>query len=102
MESLSPPSPPNQRWGNGAFWLLRDFILDLGGGGGGGDGGLLFHFISKTFSFPELRSFWSAGSIPAADQKDRSSGNENVSKIVSPRLWSKIPSKDRLAASLIL
>ena len=31
------------------------------------------------FSFPEIRSFWSAAelSIPAADQKDRSSGNEN-------------------------
>ena len=29
------PLPPNQRWENGAFWLLRDFILDLGGGGGG-------------------------------------------------------------------
>ena len=27
---------------NGAFWLLRGFILDLGGGG---DWSLLFHFI---------------------------------------------------------
>ena len=26
-----PPSPPNQGWENGTFWLLRDFILDLGG-----------------------------------------------------------------------
>ena len=46
MENLDPPSPPNQGWENDAFWLLRGFILDLGGGGGGGgDGGLLFHFI---------------------------------------------------------
>ena len=28
-----PPSPPNQGWENGAFWLLRGFILDLGGWG---------------------------------------------------------------------
>ena len=43
-----PPLPTNQGWENGAFWLLRDFILDLGGGGGGaGNGGLLFHFISS-------------------------------------------------------
>ena len=33
MENLSHPSPPNQRWENGAFWLLCDFILDLGGWG---------------------------------------------------------------------
>ena len=25
--------PQNQGWGNGAFWLLRGFILDLGGWG---------------------------------------------------------------------
>ena len=30
-----PPSPANQGWENGAFWLLRGFILDLGGGGMG-------------------------------------------------------------------
>ena len=30
MENLDPP---NQGWENGAFWLLRDFILDLGGMG---------------------------------------------------------------------
>ena len=38
----SPPllPPPNQGWENGAFWLLRGFIL-----GGGGGGGLLFYFI---------------------------------------------------------
>ena len=29
MENLDPPSPPNQGWENGAFWLLRDFILDF-------------------------------------------------------------------------
>ena len=30
------------------------------------------------FSFPELRSFWSASGIdPDTDQKDRSAGNEN-------------------------
>ena len=33
------PRPPNQRWENGAFWLSREFILDLR------DGGLLFYFI---------------------------------------------------------
>ena len=33
MGNLDPPSPPNQGWENGAFWLLRDFILDLGGWG---------------------------------------------------------------------
>ena len=32
MENLDP-SPPNQGWENGAFWLLRDFILDLRGWG---------------------------------------------------------------------
>ena len=32
MENLSPPSPPNQRWENGAFWLLLELVLDLGGG----------------------------------------------------------------------
>ena len=32
----------------------------------------------NAFSFPELRSFWSASGVPDADQKDRSSGNENV------------------------
>ena len=37
-----PHCPPNQGWENGAFWLLREFIFDLGGGE---DGGLLFHFI---------------------------------------------------------
>ena len=43
MENLSPPSPPNQRWENGAFWLLLELVLDLGGG----YGDLLFHFISS-------------------------------------------------------
>ena len=28
-----PPPHPNQGWENGAFWLLRSFILDLGGWG---------------------------------------------------------------------
>ena len=28
-----PPLPPNQGWEIGAFWLLRCFILDLGGMG---------------------------------------------------------------------
>ena len=31
--SPSPPSPPNQGWEIGAFWLLCCFILDLGGWG---------------------------------------------------------------------
>ena len=40
---ICTPLPPNQGWENGAFWLLRGFILDFGG-----DGGLLFHFtLSK-------------------------------------------------------
>ena len=34
MENLYP-LPPNQGWGNGAFWLLRRFILELGRGGEG-------------------------------------------------------------------
>ena len=38
-----PPIPPNEGWENGAFWLLRAFILESLIGGG--DGGLLFHFI---------------------------------------------------------
>ena len=33
-----PPPPPNEGWENGAFWLLRGFILDL-------IWGLVFHFI---------------------------------------------------------
>ena len=41
-----PPPPPNQGWENCAFWLLRDFILDLGGGGGGGWGfAVPFYFV---------------------------------------------------------
>ena len=38
---VPPTLPSNQGWENGAFWLLRGFILDFGG-----DGGLLFHFYS--------------------------------------------------------
>ena len=30
--------PSKQGWENGAFWLLRGFIHNLGGGGGGGLG----------------------------------------------------------------
>ena len=41
VPSPHPLSPPNQGRENGAFWLLLDFILDLGRG----DGSLLFHFI---------------------------------------------------------
>ena len=51
MENLEPPlRPPG--WENGAFWLLRGFILDLGGGGGG-DGGLLFQFILSKIVVPD-------------------------------------------------
>ena len=39
------PSSPNQRWENGAFWLLRGFILDLGGGGGGWGFAVPFYFV---------------------------------------------------------
>ena len=36
-EIFTPLPPPHlkSRMENGAFWLLRGFILDLGGGGGG-------------------------------------------------------------------
>ena len=44
MENLDPP-PPNQRWENGAFWLLRGFIVDLGEGGGGWRFAVPFHFV---------------------------------------------------------
>ena len=37
-----PPLPQNQGCENGAFWLLRGFIM---GAWFGGHGGLLFHFI---------------------------------------------------------
>ena len=47
MGNLKPPSPPNQGRENGAFWLLRGFILALGG-----DGGLLFHFILSKIVGP--------------------------------------------------
>ena len=30
----TPPTPPKKGCKNGQFWLLRGFILDLGGGGG--------------------------------------------------------------------
>ena len=50
MENLEPPlRPPG--WENGAFWLLRGFILDLGRGGG--DGGLLFQFILSKIVVPD-------------------------------------------------
>lgn len=39
MEILDP-TPPDQEWENGAFWLSFCLILDFWG-----DGGLLFHFI---------------------------------------------------------
>ena len=44
----TPTLPTNQGWENGAFWLLRGFILEFGG-----DWGLLFHFIlSKIVGSP--------------------------------------------------
>ena len=43
MGKLFSPPPPKSRMGNGAFLLLRGFILDLKGGGG--IESLLFHFI---------------------------------------------------------
>ena len=54
MENLDPPPPPptpNQGLENGAFFPLRDFILDLGGG----DGGLLFHFILSKIVVARIR-----------------------------------------------
>ena len=48
LRTLYPPPPPrtllpqNQGCENGAFWLLRGFIM---GAWFGGHGGLLFHFI---------------------------------------------------------
>ena len=50
MENLYPTSvrPPPPGWENGAFWLLRGFILDLGG-----DEGLLFHFILSKIVVPD-------------------------------------------------
>ena len=45
METLDP-TPPDQEWGNGAFYLSRAFILVFFWGGGGREGwGLLVHFI---------------------------------------------------------
>ena len=46
MDNLYPPSVPPE-WENGAFWLLRGFILDLG------DEGLLFHFILSKIVVPD-------------------------------------------------
>ena len=44
----TPTLPTNQGWENGAFWLLRGFILEFGG-----DWGLLFHVIlSKIVGSP--------------------------------------------------
>ena len=48
MENLYPPSVPPPGRENGAFWLLRGFILDLGG-----DEGLLFHFILSKIVVPD-------------------------------------------------
>ena len=55
MGNLYLPSPRNQGWENGALWLLRGFILDLGGGGVGK--GLLLHLIlSKTVVSKKIES----------------------------------------------
>ena len=53
MGNLYLPSPRNQGWENGALWLLRGFILDLGEVGRG----LLLHFIlSKTVVSKKIES----------------------------------------------
>ena len=53
MGNLYLPSPRNQGWENGALWLLRGFILDLGEVGRG----LLLHFIlSKTVVSMKIES----------------------------------------------
>ena len=68
MGNLYPPTPQNQEWKSGAFWLLRFFILDLVGGGGGG--GLLFHFIlSKNVGVVSkciVELSWGANSDPVS------------------------------------
>ena len=40
--------PFKQGWENGAFWLLRGVIHDLGGGGGGGGFAVSFFMILST------------------------------------------------------
>ena len=42
MENLDPP-PLNNGWENGAFWLSRGFILDLGGWGFA----VLFYYVQE-------------------------------------------------------
>ena len=59
--------PSKQGWENGAFWLLRGFIHDLGGGVG-----LLFHFHDSTQdcssmgSSDNLKIFWLKISMPGS------------------------------------
>ena len=53
MGNSYPASLPNQGWENGAFWIFRGFVLDLG------DGGFLFHLILskievQTFAIIEI------------------------------------------------
>ena len=47
MGNLYPPTPQNQEWKSGAFWLLRFFILDLVGGGGGWGFAVPFYSVQE-------------------------------------------------------
>ena len=47
--------PQNQGWENGAFWLFRGFILDLGGEGGG-EGGGKWGFAFPFYSVQDCKS----------------------------------------------
>ena len=60
MGDLSPPPllPTTSRIGNGAVWLLRGSILDLGGGGGGGGGwGFAVPFIMSKIAIFKKDNF---------------------------------------------
>ena len=63
MKNLDlPPTPSNQGWENGMFWLSRGFILDFslfGGGGGVGVGvcwSMIFYLAEKAVGSLELGS----------------------------------------------
>ena len=56
--------PFKQGWENGAFWLLRGVIHDLGSGGGGGVGFAVSFFMKLSkivapWGLPVM--YWSSG-----------------------------------------
>ena len=56
-------------------------------------GGKIVSYLLQLlpFSFPELRSFWSASGIdPDGDRKDRSSGNETGYLLANNLRWPKL------------